>query len=377
MQAVFDSRFRDDSDETFFLHHVDESAGSLRVQVLRCGLSQTFFHQYTGQRDQSKIALGNKTSGFLAAVKADERVVLTWAESGHGLGCNGDPLQDSKHILRNSKWASKAIQLAKILDLDLTSPFDRTHTGAAPSGSFQAAHVEVKLATYAVFLMLHMSGIHTSGHSITKKSLRKLRQVQPAPHFEVYVSRKNCNRCGAFLRKLQDLTGVRFDLKSGRRVVPIEYRQQQLLDAAELRLPQHDKGSDQRTIRTLQTYEKDGIIHYVALEDNHAIEITKDGEQPKRVNVPSRISPHHLSDVDKPLPATPVTEAPEWNLFYHQEEIGRENQTVEPALESTVAPAARPTVEPAVVSLAEAFVESVDSVPFPQRSPRPYGIRLC
>ncbi|KAJ6781857.1 hypothetical protein PWT90_08918 [Aphanocladium album] len=349
-----DTRFQDDSNTTFYLHHTDTNAGSLRVQVLGPGLTQTFFHHYKTGNDKNKTFLDKKTSGFLAAVTTDEkRVVLAWGESGHGIGLHGDSLQAGDYILANAKWASKALKLAKILAVDFASPFDKTHASAAPRGSFQAAHVEVKLATYAILLMFHMAksmGVRNLGDSITRESLLRLRRVrwgdQAPRRFEVNISRKNCGRCGTFLKKLQEVTGIQFVIKWGQRVVPIEYQQQHLIDAAQLGLT--PRISDHDSTRPLPTYEENGIIHYMPLSDTSVPDSAKEGEQERRASAPARISPHHLSEVDKPLPATPVTEAPDWNSFYYKEEL----------------------------EAGENGIESSDDLPFPPRSPRPYGMCL-
>lgn len=221
LRGTFDTRFQtEESDHTYFLHHVDEDAQTLRVQVLGYGISNTFPHQQSATDNRKRMTLAKKTTGFLAAVTASQkRIVLAWAESGHGIGRHGDRLRASGHVLGNTKWASMAIKLAKILDLDLASPFDKPTT---PLGSFQAAHVEVKLAAHAAMLLLQQSRAHitdcsNSSSTLTRANLAQLRHLQWSDgspiHFEVYVSRKNCHRCGAFLNKLQELTGVRFDLK--------------------------------------------------------------------------------------------------------------------------------------------------------------------
>lgn len=340
----FDAEFQDDSDQTFFLHDVDQDTGLLHVRVLDCGLSKTFIHQASGRALQT---LDKKTTGFLAAVAASsKRVVLAWAESGHGQGRRGDPLRAKDHVLSNTRWASRAIKLAAVLDIDLSSPFDKPTT---PQGSFQAAHVEVKLATHAAMLLLHLTkekGARVTEDTLTRENLFQLRNFRWSNgdplHFEVYVSRKNCTRCGAFLKKLQALTGVRFDLRSGTRVVPIQYHKQQLKAAAQLGLHRSDAQGDQQNTTTtaLPTYEKDGIIHYMPLEE----EVNGEEAAPPRASTPIRISPHHLSDVEKPLPATPVLEAPDMTSSDAREVYSED--------------------------------ASDDNLPFPSRSPRPYGMRF-
>lgn len=340
-----DINLQDGAENTFFLHQIDPGSGSVRVQILNCSVSQTFLH-HTDSKGSQKKSLENKTSGFLTAVSASEKpVVLAWAESGHGLGIRGDKLQASAHILRNAKWAYAAIKMAKILELDLTSVFDDK---AGVQGGFQASHVEVKLATHATILLLYKSGqLKKQGEErkITQEALRKLQQLRwtdGSPlRFQIHVSRKNCSRCGAFLKRLAWFTGIRFELRCGKRLVPIEYQQQALLDAADLGLA--PKSREANAIPELQTYEQDGVTHYISPE-TEVPGACGNAQKVPRVPKAIRISPHHLSDVDKPLPATPVIEAPDWNSFYHRE----------------------------ISEQTEASVEASVELPFPQRSPRPY-----
>ncbi|OAQ96422.1 hypothetical protein LLEC1_03786 [Akanthomyces lecanii] len=355
MRGTFDTRFQTESEDIFFLHDIDQDARTLRVQVLNYGLSSTFSHRQLYANDRKQLTLGKKTSGFLAAVTASQkRVVLAWAESGHGIGRRGDQLEAGRHVLGNARWASRAVALAKILDINLTSPFDKATT---PNGSFQAAHVEVKLATHAVVLLLKLSRAHiadSSGSALTRENLARLRQLQwrdGSPiHFQVFVSRRNCPRCGTFLSRLQELTGVRFDLKSGTRVVPIQYHQQQLKAAARLglgRSPSAEGGkrktaSTTTTTTKLQTYEENGVVHYVTPQTSH-----EEAQTSATIRIPIRVSPHHLSDVDKPLPATPVTEAPDFGCSASQD------------LNADDVPGQ---------------LSNEEYLPFPRRSPRPYGM---
>ncbi|KAM3503594.1 hypothetical protein MY11210_008656 [Beauveria gryllotalpidicola] len=339
--GISNSKFRDDSDDTFYLHHIDQHSGSLRVQVLGYGLSKTFQHHFSQANDSNRKILDKKTSGFLTAVTNSQEIVLAWAESGHGIGRHGDSLQASNHVLGNKTWAVRAIQMAEVLNVDLLSPFDNP---TLPRGSFQASHVEVKLATHAIMVLFHMTGQYDAGNKsmLSRENLAALRHIKwkgadgaDSVRFEVHVSRKSCNRCGAFLERLEALTGVGFDIKCGTRVVPIQYHQQQLLAAEQLGLGRADgaAGSPQDSTTTLRTVEKDGVIHYIP-----------PGKGAERARAPAGLSLHHLSNVDKPLPATPVTEAPDLS--------------------------SAPDLSRASGS------EEEDMLPFPMRSPRPYSMHV-
>ncbi|KAJ4158227.1 uncharacterized protein LMH87_008760 [Akanthomyces muscarius] len=332
LRGTFDTRFQtEESDHTYFLHHVDEDAKTLCVQVLGYGISNIFLHQQSATDNRKQMTLAKKTSGFLAAVTASrKRIVLAWAESGHGIGRHGDRLKASGHVLGNTKWASMAIKLAKILDLDLASPFDKPTT---PPGSFQAAHVEVKLAAHAAMLLLQQSRAHIterSSSALTRANLAQLRHLQWSNGSPIHFE--------------------------GTRVVPIRYHQQQLKAAAKLglgrspgaesRKRKHKTTTTTTTVTTtkLQTYEENGVIHYMPPQRPDEESGASQASAPFRIPIPVRVSPHHLSDVDKPLPATPVTEAPDVS----SQEADAENMLAEP----------------------------VDNLPFPPRSPRPYGMSL-
>ncbi|EGX94317.1 hypothetical protein CCM_02588 [Cordyceps militaris CM01] len=328
----FDARFRDDSDETIYLHHIDEQAGSLRVQVLGQGLTQTFLHDYSKENRGNKYGLVKKTTGFLAAVSAGhKRVILAWAESGHGLGCHGDSLVARGDVLGNARWTSKALALAEILQISLATPFGKPTPHGQRSKTFQASHVEVKLATFAATLLLQLR-TQAGGHAaedglLSRDNLIELRSSRwsggggGALHFEVHVSRKRCSRCSAFVTRLQELTGVRLDIRWGTRVVPIAYHQQQLKAAEKKSLARAGEGarSEPRPTTALQTYEKDGVIHYIPPDE-------RSGKlaQQARVSALARFSLHHLSNVDKPLPATPVIEAPDFADLSDTEHVDTE-----------------------------------------------------
>lgn len=389
--ASFDSSIFQDTPAAFFYHSVDPARAALRVRVLGANLTQTFSHHYPPEARATPTVLEKKTTGFLTTVTASgKRIVLAWAESGHGIGSNGDSLLPQDHVLQNKTWAKSAIKLSRILGINFSSLFDGgERAGAGPPGSFQAAHVEVKLATHAVTLLLKLlheaakkKGLRTitkSNYKITKQALLSLKQYKwknnDAIHFEVYVSRKNCCRCGLFLQRLQEMTGVRFDLQWRERLVHIQYEKQAIAEAGQ------QNGNASRTSKAeqtqaspsppppppkLDTYEKDGVIHYLnplasTEQDNSPVDpaaVNEDedatlDQRPRisRQSAPPRISIHYLSNVDKPLPATPVTEAPYWD----GSDTGSQVSSSQPLSEHVC-----------VSSEGGGF-------PFPMRSPRPYA----
>lgn len=196
----------------------------------------------------SKIAtrLQNKVVGFLALIKGEERHVLALAESGHGAGKMGDLLDapmDSP-ILANDVWARRTVRIGTLIGCPMKSPFDHGRrsgdtvvtsvvTGEPSTlreemgGMFQASHVEVKLAVYAVCAMLKEFGITTDFDNLTLAHLRRLRRVRwkdgTRPSFEVYFSRQNCPRCAKLVDTLESITGLQIALCWKPRLVKMVY----------------------------------------------------------------------------------------------------------------------------------------------------------
>lgn len=341
-QITFDSKFHDASHPRYFYHSIDAAAGVLKVQVLGPNLTQTFHHQHRPGHKMDRNNLFRKTTGFLAAIgSSGKRVILAWAESGHGLGTNGDTLQTSNQILANKLWAKRARQLADALGIKLASGHDRRQVAHEYiKGKFQSSHVEAKLSAHAATLLLRLakqSGVtEVQDAALTRENLRRLQQIKwnggHAPHFEVYVSRKNCLRCGQFLDRLQALTGVRFDMRWADRLVPLEYQSSWKLDP-------------DAPAPVLETFEEDGIIYYLPPRDANRTEggDIKAADQPDagpRLLFLKKLSLHHLSDVDKPLPATPVTEAPDWDGMEGVEET-TESESATPQPEDNATEAVR------------------------------------
>ncbi|TQV94620.1 hypothetical protein IF1G_06631 [Cordyceps javanica] len=352
---------REGPDGIFYLHTIDEETGAVRVQILRSHLEKTFRHHYAQENSNNRKDLPNITSGFLAVVTASSRpIILAWAESGHGLGRYGDALDADEHLLGNARWAAKAREMAGVLGISLSTHADGASAASGPKGSLQAGHVEVKLATYAAVLLLKLSAqigsMPVAGTALTRENLSALRRVRWSSgggglHFEVHVSRKNCHRCGAFLRRLERLTGVRFDIRWGQRLVPIQYPRQDSAGAPRSAQDGDAAGTAPMIVASSSapspppTREEDGIIFYLPPDQQQ-----HDKPKPAQARAPPLVSPHHLSRVDKPLPATPVTEPPDLSSL--------EKDHLE---EDDGASSSHPSDE---------------NAPFPLRSPRPYGMCL-
>ncbi|KAG5979973.1 hypothetical protein E4U55_004532 [Claviceps digitariae] len=252
---TFDSAFSTTS-HFFFYHTIDPSTGSLTSNILGPNLTTTFTHSRAPALFSQAAILGNltkKTTGFLAFLSHSQpsttptRTILAWAESGHGHGPEGDLLDANPSVLPNTLWAKRVIKLSSIMGLNLGHPFDRLTRGGQ-QGIFRASHVEVKLATHAIYTLLRMFNIPHRGEALTPRTLERLRWRTrqagrpannvdaaggggggsdqdgcPRPSFEIYFSKKNCHACAMYVARLSALTGVDMALCWRDRLVQIEY----------------------------------------------------------------------------------------------------------------------------------------------------------
>lgn len=274
----FDSMFSS-STPFFFYHIICPSTASLAVQVLGPNLAFKFTHSSALTRGifserAIEAALYKKTTGFLCLVpppppppsrtpsgsvlssshprasrpcsgdgQQTQRKILAWAESGHGLGPAGDCLDvSSPCTLPNGIWTQRALHLSSLLGVQMGHPFDRLGLGGRV-GMFRASHVEVKLATHAVHVLLRLYNItrpanpppssssarraNAAAAAITLRDLARLKSkithCSSPPSFEIYFSKKNCHACAAWVRKVRDVTGVQIKLCWRDRLVKIQY----------------------------------------------------------------------------------------------------------------------------------------------------------
>ncbi|KAG6003592.1 hypothetical protein E4U21_001879 [Claviceps maximensis] len=264
---LFDSAFSTPS-HFYFYNTIDPSTASLTSNILGPNLTTTFTHSRAPTLFPQATILTNltkKTTGFLAFLpfsdsrttqtqehqtRSQTRTILAWAESGHGHGPEGDLLDGNPSILPNTLWAKRVIKLSSIMGLNLGHPFDRLTRGGQ-QGIFRASHVEVKLATHAIYTLLRMFKIHHRGEAMTTRTLEKLRcrilQANrsanndaaaaaavdgsggsyedrfPRPSFEIYFSKKNCHACANYVSRLSALTGVDMTLCWRERLEQKEY----------------------------------------------------------------------------------------------------------------------------------------------------------
>lgn len=235
----FQGSFKAQHDFFYFLHKIDAVRATLTVEVIGPNLTFTFTHARAlggGRFSPSEIvsALERKTVGFISLVKNSEnRQILAWAESGHGLGRSGDLVDAPKDgpVLSSELWTRRVIHIGKLLGMNMRRSFDNANNSLNGSlvidGIFQGSHVEAKLAVHAIWVMLEVFEITKDLNDVTKEDLMKLRNVLwedgTKPAFEVYFSRKNCSPCGVLVQGLSELTGIEIKLFWKERLKMKEY----------------------------------------------------------------------------------------------------------------------------------------------------------
>lgn len=343
----YDNRFKILPKPVFY-HTIDGAAGTLQVEVFGPNLSCTFNH--TKARDiyhatELGSNLERKTAGYLSVIaNTDERIVLTWAESGHGSSSAGEMLDATPFVLPNASWTRRATAVMSLLGIKTGSMFDNPRGRHAEhadrlKGIFSGSHVEVKLATHAVFLLLRQFGITDDVDSVSVQDLMRLKIVRwktnTRPAFEIHVSRKPCPRCKLFVRRLARLTQITLRLQWHERHGRIEYEKGDNGEKpnegnAYLQDDTVSVRSETESIATLSAVDdsagtpatlatdaeilrnrtQDDDLLYTGCSSRSVtpplvIDLTKESKEP---------APHEVvdGDVDKPLPATAEFNEPAW-----------------------------------------------------------------
>ncbi|KAL7945852.1 hypothetical protein V8C42DRAFT_321751 [Trichoderma barbatum] len=281
----FDASFQDTAATCYFHHIIDVAAATLRVEVLGPNLAYTFRHERAKELrlPASSICkrLEGKVTGFLALRTGTDqrRVVVAWAQSGHGIGLKGDLLDPDPSVLPNDLWTKRAITVGRALCLKMGRPYDGRvfqTTGVKMEGIFQGSHVEVKLAVHAICILLSSFGITQDLDHVSPEHLRALRQAAwndgSKPEFEIYFSRKNCHFCGKFVRRLQRATGITLKLMWRDRLVKKVYEIRPMTKANEANRPQQPREAihiDADTVMTddvhvIETIDLSGDLPVVA-----------------------------------------------------------------------------------------------------------------
>ncbi|KOS16966.1 hypothetical protein ESCO_004643 [Escovopsis weberi] len=352
----FDTAFQLNS--FYFYHIIDPDEATLRIEVLGPNLTYTFRHDRAKQLfSASEVAnrLDRKTVGFLAVVAADRRVVLTWAQSGHGHSTKGNILEPGPALLSNPLWARRVMAVARQLGHSIRHPYDgraAKDLGREMPGIHAGSHVEVKLAVHAVFTLLSAFGIEHDANDVRRHHLRQLRTARwedgSRPTFEVYFSRKPCGRCAKLVSSLEKITGVSIHLRwtdrlyrkvyekkniskdylrvSGGGDRPRDEAQGDIISISDEEALDDDWGDDDNDTAAV-TDESANCIGQAEQKPQDAEKAIPDLAEPicgkqdagnsnktrgGQAQPPKRGKPH--TSISKPLPATPATEAPWWMM---------------------------------------------------------------
>ncbi|QYT02572.1 hypothetical protein H0G86_009568 [Trichoderma simmonsii] len=275
----FDAAFRDTTSSCYFHHIIDVDDATLRVEVLGPNLAYTFRHERAKELRLAASVISKrleaKVTGFLAlrTGRNQKRVVLAWAQSGHGISRLGDLLDPDPSVLPNDLWTKRAINMGRALSLRMNRPYDGIVTrtmGVRMDGVFQGSHVEVKLAVHAICILLSSFGITQDLDNVTPEHLRALQQASwddgSKPAFEIYFSRKNCSFCGKFVRRLQNATGISLKLIWRDRLVKKVYENRRM-DTSRANPPQSQDAIqlDSDTVMTDDVH----VIETIDLSSNH------------------------------------------------------------------------------------------------------------
>ncbi|KAJ4855276.1 uncharacterized protein T069G_10834 [Trichoderma breve] len=275
----FDAAFRDAASSCYFHHIIDVDDATLRVEVLGPNLAYTFRHERAKELRLAASVISKrleaKVTGFLAlrTGRNQKRVVLAWAQSGHGISRLGDLLDPDPSVLPNDLWTKRAINMGRALSLRMNRPYDGIVTrtmGVRMDGVFQGSHVEVKLAVHAICILLSSFGITQDLDNVSPEHLRALRQASwddgSKPAFEIYFSRKNCSFCGKFVRRLQNATGITLKLIWRDRLVKKVYENRRM-DSSRANPPQSQDAiqPDSDTVMTDDVH----VIETIDLSSNH------------------------------------------------------------------------------------------------------------
>jgi hypothetical protein len=139
-----------------------------------------------------------------------------------------DTIQPSQ-LLWQPIWRKRVIEMGRMLKMKLGSIYDAAGAkgGCKPEnyGRYHAAHVEKKLATFLVYMMLDDYDIKVTGKYATCENIRKLnRRIVSDPRgirFELLVSRKWCEMCCGFVRRLSSASGIEIAIRVQPIVEPV------------------------------------------------------------------------------------------------------------------------------------------------------------
>ncbi|KAJ0165946.1 hypothetical protein CTA2_9351 [Colletotrichum tanaceti] len=142
--------------------------------------------EYTAKNSQVsriKTEFSLKTCGIIGTRDSEGRLqILKTAISGTEF----IPVraQDRQDFLFDAKWAARVKLLAKLLQINLRTPFDGHGKSISDGnvGNWRAGHIEKKLSTHVVYTLLAMHGRRTG--KVSLEDLRQLKQILQEKNFK-------------------------------------------------------------------------------------------------------------------------------------------------------------------------------------------------
>ncbi|KAK2001152.1 hypothetical protein LX36DRAFT_679162 [Colletotrichum falcatum] len=269
-----------------------------------------------------KKNFAKKTCGFIATRDSGGQLrVVKMAISGTSFHPRRD--EDKYDFLHQTKWATRVKHFAKKMNINLRTIYDGSGRNAKAEdiGNWRAGHVEKKLSTHIVWTFLAMYGILGKSRKVSLRDLRqlrlRLRQKGWRPHFELHLSRAPCGtpqrsgQCVPFVKKLTQLTGIRFTIHS--------WEENVILDGSVPSKPEPrrvEKTGLQDQVESPGGYDSEAVDLDAFLDENEAeTNIVFDGFEEARMSRGAREFKNSLrrfkrqaDEIEKPYPPTPVTE---------------------------------------------------------------------
>lgn len=155
----------------------------------------------------------NRVAGILALQQGNNEEILASAFSG-GVG---HPI--GAEMVLGPDWSQKVQHLAKIMGLQMGSPFDGP-AGRTVPGQWHCSHSEKKLAAFAASTLLALIGqLPAEFDSITLDQLAAIREHKWAygerPNLQIHITRSPCQLCEKFVRFLSSFMQVDIAIHTG------------------------------------------------------------------------------------------------------------------------------------------------------------------
>lgn len=203
--------------------------------------------------------------------------------------------------------------MGQTLGMNIRTFLDGSASGSSIApGLYFGAHVEVKLSTHIVWVHLTKTGIIDKDVMVlTKKHLQRLNDVLSAeesnPQYIIYLSRKPCQRCRSFVKRISAAAGFNITIDWRQRLAEKEYRPFNAV-------LQTNTYVDDTVSECGEDYEppRGEVVDLVSQSETEAEDIADLMPPPPPLPVRRQVITieDDLPDILKPLPATPVDELP-------------------------------------------------------------------